>query len=469
MARRPEVKRVTREQVRNNAAEGAKSGGFGNLFKLPKGVRIWQPEKADSYMIDIVPYTVKNEPHPDVGSGIEAGTLWYKFSFLVHKNVGVNKDRFVSPASFGKPDPIMEEVLRLKDKKNGGWDKNKEQIKALSPQKLVAYAIKDPDDSDKYAIFVYSNYNFGRVLDKELDEGSEENLRFYDVTDEGKTIKVRFSQETFDGTKYLEASRIDFIRREPMDEAEVLANVPCLDEIFNVPTYERLDAVWKGADTAKSHKEEDSGKEPDNDPPPKTSTKKKDAEKEKESETEKDVPKFKKGDKVTAKTKDGTVTGEVIDIDAKAEEITIKKENGKEVDVDFDDAELAPEPTKTGKKAAEKEPETDSDYKVGDRVKDEDGTEGVITEIDDDDITVKTDKGKIVILDVKDIKKVTADSGSGDDLAEGDDVLYKDNDGDEVKGSVLKVKGDQVKVQTNDGAEWMDAKNVRKKVAKGKK
>jgi len=235
--KKKERKRVGGEQVRSNAAEAA--GGGLPWLKLPKGVDSYRPERAGVVKLDILPYEVKSGHHPD---RVEPGTLWYKYPFSVHYSVGVNKEQVLCPGSMGKKCPICEERARLA--KN--WDENEEMARALTPQKWVAYNAKNPDEPESMCVFVFSRGKFAEFLESELQEGDDANLCFYDVTDEGRTLKVRFSEDQYDSRKFLKATRIDFIPREAMDEDEILKQVVCLDEIFIVHDYDKLAKLFAG-------------------------------------------------------------------------------------------------------------------------------------------------------------------------------------------------------------------------------
>ncbi len=244
-------KRVSRDRVRQNARAGR--GGQGWLT-LPKGVSEWNPEKAGTYMIDIVPYEVRTTKHPD---GIEDGVLWWKHPFKVHHGVGIKNESIACPESIGKNCPICEERAKLAQ----NYDENEERIKAIQAQRLVAYNILDPDDADSVCVFAISRGKFPSTLETELDEGPEENLNFYDVTDEGRTIKARFSKDQFMGRDFLTCTRIDFAQRDEMDEDEVLEKTVELSEIFNVPSYDELKSKFLELDDLDDEEEEEETEE----------------------------------------------------------------------------------------------------------------------------------------------------------------------------------------------------------------
>lgn len=242
-------RRVAREQVAANAADGA-GRGAGSWMDLPEGVREWHPETAGVQRIDVVPYEVTSDHHPD---RVEKGCLWYKYPFAIHYGVGVENTSVVCPTSVGRPCPICEERNRLA--KN--WAENEEVCRSLRAQKWVAYNIVDPDDPDRVALFAFSRGKFAAFLETELTEGDEDNLAFYDVTEDGRTLKVRFSKDTYDGKAFIKATRLDFIQRDAMDEDEILGRVVCLDEVLQVWDYDKLKADFLQSEGSSEDEDED--------------------------------------------------------------------------------------------------------------------------------------------------------------------------------------------------------------------
>jgi hypothetical protein len=228
-------RRVSREDVRDNARKGA---GGANWFNLPPNVRNWAPDKPGKYMVDFLPYEVTSKNHPD---GRQPGDVWYKFPFAVHHGVGVRNESIICPTTIGKKCPICEESNRLSAEDK---ELHKDSIKKLRPQKYAAYNIDNPDDPKNVAIFAVSRGKFAIALEKELDEGDEDVLAFFDTTEDGKTLKLRFSEETFDGRKYLKCTRIDFLDRDELDEDKTFKRTVNLDEMFNVIPYNKLKSVF---------------------------------------------------------------------------------------------------------------------------------------------------------------------------------------------------------------------------------
>jgi len=336
-------RRVNRDAVRQNAEKG--SGG-NSWFALPEGVRDWSPKKAERMLLDILPYEVKTESHPD---DIAQGELWYKLPFSVHHGLGGSSTSLVCPKSINKRCPVCEERDRLTKEDP---EKNEDAIKQLKPQRFVAYNIKDPEDAEKIAVFVYSYGKFASCLQDELkDPENDEHLAFFDVTEDGRTLKVRFSEEEFMGKKFIAATKIDFRPREEMDEEEILGKVVCLEEALQVPTYEKLKALFF------QESEEEAPKEDDEEEAPKAGKKparEEDEEEEAEEDEEEEAPKPKKSTKPVEEDEDEDDEEEA----PKPSKKPAKKDDDEE-EVEEDDEEDAPKP---GKKPV---PDTEDDDEDG--------------------------------------------------------------------------------------------------------
>ena len=300
---RSKRKRVSKETVRDNAVKGAGKGS--DYFILPEGVGLWEPKKAERYSIDMLPYEVTSKNHPD---DVEKGTLWYKLPFKIHRAIGAAKAYVVCPKSIGKACPICEERDRLY-KEDG--DKYEDVCKALRTQNIVAYNILDPEDADKTCLFIFSRGKFAETLEDELrDADNAEHLAFFDVNEDGRTLRVRFSEKTFEKSKYLAASKIDFKSREEMDEDEILESTVVLEEALVVLPYDKLSNIFFQKDEEEEEEEEapvkktrrsrkkvepepeEEEEEEEEEAPPKRKrrTKKKEPEPEEEEEEEDDKP-----------------------------------------------------------------------------------------------------------------------------------------------------------------------------------
>ena len=109
---------------------------------------------------------------------------------------------------------------------------------------------------DRVAVFGCGGVGLGAIAGSSSRDArticidvDDEKLAFYDVKG-GQTLKVRFSDATFSGQKYLEATRFDFSDRDDMDEDEVLAKTVCLEEALIVLPYEKIKDMFDGEEAA---------------------------------------------------------------------------------------------------------------------------------------------------------------------------------------------------------------------------
>lgn len=232
-----------REKVRANAQD---TGGTSALFNLPEDAEFFK-EKKGKFLIDIIPYEVTKPGHPDE---VEPGDIWYKRPFFVHFGIGTAEKAYICPRSVGQKCPICEYRERLMKE---DFDEHKEVIDALKPRVRVLYNVRvlnsSKYDEDKVYLWQIAFANFQKQLNTEIREGEEEWADFPDP-EVGYTLKVRFVEESFQGRKFLQADRIDFIERDEPIPDEILEQAYPLDDILKVLPYEKLEEIfWESADT----------------------------------------------------------------------------------------------------------------------------------------------------------------------------------------------------------------------------
>lgn len=445
---RKERRRVSVDDVRNIARE---AGGGKKYFSLPKDVDLWEPDKAGSYKIDFVPYLVSIDNHPDRrGDKTVVGDMWWRYPYSIHDRIGPSQESVICPASFGKACPICEEQMRLKGPAGVNYETNRTAIQAINAKRQVAYPILSMEDPSRFSVFSYSNFKFGDPLDVELDGVLKDAPGpFFDVTDEGKTIKVRFGDDEFQGRKFLKANRFDFEPRKPLveqidgkwDDEDFLHGVPCLDKIFIVHEYDYLKKLfYQIPDPGIATKE----------PSPKTSSAKvaPPAPKTPASKPPEKAPgaKFKVGQKVGFPDSKGKLqTGEVTEIED--DEVTVKTMDGKLHEVDEDDVHHV---TVVEKPLAAAASETPGVFKVGDRVIYDDENVGTVLKVKNDEVTVKQDDGTKVVVDAEDLALYEENKDSNDwTPAVGDKVSW--DDGDE-EGEIVKLHSTEPKAKVNNEA-----------------
>ena len=261
MAKKKGKKRF-KGMVSRNAQKQQRGASYGHL-NLPKGLSIFKEEPGSRVNLDILPYEVTAANHPDRDDEYEIaipGSLWYKRPYWLHRNIGPDNQSIVCPSSIGQKCPICEYRAQLL-KDGARWDDD--AVKALKPSMRNLYVVI-PKGSKKYEetphIWDISQFLFQDKLNEEIQE-NEEYETFPDL-EEGYTLRIRFSEESFGGNKFAETSRIDFKERgKPYDES-ILEEVPHLDDLLEISSYKAIEAMFFGGMDAEEIEDEDEEEKP---------------------------------------------------------------------------------------------------------------------------------------------------------------------------------------------------------------
>ena len=279
----------------------ASSYGYLNL---PQNVNIFTAEPGGRITLDIMPYVVTADNHPDRNEQFEIalkGDIWYKLPFKIHRNIGANNETVVCPTSFGKKCPICD--YRLKLIKEG---KDREEYNPLKASLRNLYCVI-PLGSKKYEekphIWDVSQFLFQNLLNDELEENPDYEI-FPDL-EEGLSLRIRFDSKTIGTSQpFAEASRIDFKEREHEYEESILDKIPKLDELLNILSFKELETLFFELDDETSPSEEITPMDDDDDEPVITKRRKKKVitaqEEEDEPEEEDETPVMRR--KTTQKT-----------------------------------------------------------------------------------------------------------------------------------------------------------------------
>ena len=234
MAKKPKVSRFA-GRVKDNAQKTKQTGSSFGYLNLPKGVSVISPEPGGKCYWDFMPYIVSSPKHPDQ---IEPGEWWYKRPFKAHRNIGVDKSSVVCLTSIGKKCPVCE--YRSQMIKDG---RDKAETDALKPSSRNLYVVipkKNKKLEEKPHILDISQAMFQNLLAEELEE-NDRNEVFPDL-EQGLTLKIRWDSKTIGTSKpFAEASRIDFEERDEPYSEDIMEEIPDLDAILNILSYQVLE------------------------------------------------------------------------------------------------------------------------------------------------------------------------------------------------------------------------------------
>ena len=250
---------------RNAEKQETKASSYGYL-NLPKGVKMFKPDGGKTYLFDILPYIITDEQHMDRDDEDQiavVGEQWYRKPFLTHKEVGPEDETIICPGTFGKPCPICKYAKQMQ--KDGAEWEDVKPFKAKERSLYIVLPIDAKEYQEEYHIFDMSDFLFQKQLNEELltDEEYED---FPDLED-GKSLKVRFSEEKFGKNTFPKTARIDFKEREGAYEDTVLDEVPNLDDLLTLLTYDQIETMFismEEADTSDDDVEDvDTEEEPE--------------------------------------------------------------------------------------------------------------------------------------------------------------------------------------------------------------
>ncbi len=235
-----------------------------DFFDIKKnGTVISEKDKVYMASIDIVPYIVGTDHHPQ---DIPKGDCDYLLEYWQHGKVGVNDSTVIClKRTFGKPCPICEDIERLKTE--GASD---DDVAPLLPSWKALYNVVDPDG--KIMLYSASRQLFHKKMLEELSiykaSGGEE-LYPADINN-GRTVKFRVKAGSFKGHAYWkEFTNFEFKKRDKFD-VEILDDAIPLDALLVIPTYDEVKNMYFELDTEEDDtpKKERKRPETDDDTPP---------------------------------------------------------------------------------------------------------------------------------------------------------------------------------------------------------
>jgi len=207
-------------------------------LKVSDDVNFFALDKTGTKRIDVIPY-VAGEGNP----ACDAGDIYFERTFYVHRGIGPNQESYVCLAKTAKkPCPICEYRAKLQRDPNADED----LIKDLAPKERQLWNVIDRDNMDKgVQLWDISHHLFGKILYSAIRNSDEEdNYEFFADLEQGSTLKLGISEESFGGRTFYKVESIIFKpRSEPYDE-DIIKQAHCLDECLAVLEYDKLKAIF---------------------------------------------------------------------------------------------------------------------------------------------------------------------------------------------------------------------------------
>ena len=228
-----------RGKVNRDGERSEKSNS--SYLTLPTGIKSYNVEsEARKVKLDILPYTISDPYHPckdPVNKIALQGDLWYRRPIKVHRNVGQGNAKLICPTSVGKKCPICEY-----QKKRFNEGAPKDETVPMYPQQRSLYIVI-PDGEDDIYVWDMSNKMFQDMLIEELKDNPDNEI-FPDL-EEGKTLEMRLKWKSIGekGKPFPEVTNISFLDRDPY-KASILDEVPDLDTILNVKSYDEIKNLY---------------------------------------------------------------------------------------------------------------------------------------------------------------------------------------------------------------------------------
>jgi hypothetical protein len=235
----------------NKSYQNRNTGGMINILNVPDNMDFLETKDKKRYKIDILPFNVTSNNHPDRDVYDEDDPWDYKLDVWVHKRIGPGDGNYVCLAkNYNKPCPICEEMDKLKKE-----EADEDDIKALKPKRRCIYNVYDHND-ENVKLFDSSHYLFEKeLIDEAYSQGDGEYIPFCDESEDGYSVKFRGAEEDLGGNTFVKFKSFSFEKREEEIDEEILKQAVSLDSILIIPTYEELKNVLYGIDSEKLEKE----------------------------------------------------------------------------------------------------------------------------------------------------------------------------------------------------------------------
>lgn len=226
-------------------AEKQDASGSFNAFRLPKGVKQFKFDKADTYRLRVLPYEVSDRAIDHRFA--DPGFYHYEYSYWIHNGLGPdNKERHCClRESFKKRCPVCDHLSTL-----DRWGKDKEIYAALKPKQRQLFALFDAR-SDEMEVQIYETSFFagmgamtlGQTLDNKTKANPDKYAGFFRLVG-GMELEVSVKQgKPFNGKPTWNLFNVELEKGPDLDDS-VVDNVPCLDKLPIELSYDELLSVF---------------------------------------------------------------------------------------------------------------------------------------------------------------------------------------------------------------------------------
>lgn len=245
------AKKKKKERTKVSAKKWADNSGSFKMthLRVPEGLRLLKIKDDTARRFDLKSYIVPEECDAGPNPNADPGSAHFERTYYLHHNIGSNNDSYVCPRmTAGKKCPVCDHRKKLQAKD----DTDEEVLRALGAQKRQLFLLEDvgpKSESDEDMLWDVSFGNFGKKLKAKIDaideddEDEEPHLYFADPED-GFTLKVAFTEESFKKNTYYEASDIEFKARKEGYDPDTVESNPVLDSMLIVLEYDELQKIF---------------------------------------------------------------------------------------------------------------------------------------------------------------------------------------------------------------------------------
>lgn len=245
----------------NSSQQKSKAANYGHLL-IPRGVPVYKEEKG-SVSLDILPYVVTDDAHPDRNAEHEVaieGSLWYRRPYKIHRNVGADGVRVVCPTSVGKKCPICAYRQKLLNEGANWKDKAIKELRASDRVLYYVVPLGERKLDEVPHVWDISQFAFQEKLNDELAE--DESFERFPDPENGLTLRIRFAEEKIETNSFVSVSRIDFEQRKHKYGDDVIDKLASLDDVLDVKDYKEIERLFFEAGETDADDDDDDDRRP---------------------------------------------------------------------------------------------------------------------------------------------------------------------------------------------------------------